>query len=567
MDCRKKNIRGIGMSIFTKVMLSVVITLLSVIMVIEISNFYVIKKNRERAEELYQNTLDYYGGFWEDKLGMLNTSLLTLVGYESGKNFHSLLDNDNNLDVEVSKIELLKEMDDIVLRQDSRVCLFTYAPERNVFIHSSEQSWPYEVQNQINQKIILHIKEQNIENNLMWETIEVNDKYYFLKIFHMQKGYAGAIIECSQLLEGFRGEQDSSEAVFVETSDGEIIDIIGTNLAKKSVLRFEKGLNFTEVKLIVLMQDAKLYSNGSYVGVLTISTILLAFLIVLINMQFQKKTFFSPLERLKQAMEKFSAGDTNVRLSEFSGGKEIGLLYHTFNHMAEQITDLKIGIYESELEKREIQSDYLKMQIQPHFYTNNLNLIHGLAQMGEYRAIQKLSTAMATYFRYLLGEKGTFVLMKEELLCVKKYAEIQKFRYGGKLDIEIEIFDDIEEQLILPLVLQTFVENSVKHNVTLVEKLDILVTIKVKNGYLSIAVHDNGVGFEKEILEKILAGERISEKGQHIGIMNVKERVGLFYQEEAVLEINSEPGNTRVSLRLPLVLTEEERKHEYYVGR
>lgn len=68
--------------------------------------------------------------------------------------------------------------------------------------------------------------------------------------------------------------------------------------------------------------------------------------------------------------------------------------------MDTQISRLKVEVYEKELEKQKIQSDFLRVQIQPHFYANILNLIYGLAQVKDYGAIQKLSSNTAGYFRY-----------------------------------------------------------------------------------------------------------------------------------------------------------------------
>ena len=80
----------------------------------------------------------------------------------------------------------------------------------------------------------------------------------------------------------------------------------------------------------------------------------------------------------------------DVRLPERENVSQIGQLYQTFNHMADQIQILRIDVYEKELERQRARSRFLQVQIQPHFYTNILNLIHGMAQIQDFEEIQKL---------------------------------------------------------------------------------------------------------------------------------------------------------------------------------
>ena len=111
--------------------------------------------------------------------------------------------------------------------------------------------------------------------------------------------------------------------------------------------------------------------------------------------------------------------------------------------------------------------------------------------------------------------------------------------------------------MVIPLVLQTFAENSVKHNITLVQNLIIKISINKREDMLVIVIEDNGVGFEDNIIEKIHTNENVSKDGEHIGIQNVKERLKLLYKEKASVNIESRPGATRVCVMLPIIVPEE----------
>ncbi len=221
--------------------------------------------------------------------------------------------------------------------------------------------------------------------------------------------------------------------------------------------------------------------------------------------------------------------------------------------MVTQISRLKVEVYEKELEKQKIQSDFLRVQIQPHFYANILNLIYGLAQVKDYGAIQKLSSNTAGYFRYLLGNKSTFAVLREEVACVKNYIEIQKMRYHDSLVFDLDIEESALGQPVLPMVLQTFVANCVKHNITMVPVLRVWVSIRISDEKLMMKICDNGVGINAQLLDKLKKHENISRNGERIGIQNVWERLCMFYKDQARMEISSMPSDTQITITLPAI--------------
>ena len=157
----------------------------------------------------------------------------------------------------------------------------------------------------------------------------------------------------------------------------------------------------------------------------------------------------------------------------------------------------------------------------------------------------------AAYFRYLMGRKGTFVSLEEELKCLMNYIEIQHVRYAGMLEIHVDVEEEAGNAMILPLVIQTFVGNSVKHNIMQVPLLKIEVFVrKVGKKRLEIRIRDNGIGFEPEVLRKINNNESLEEEGEHIGIQNIKERIQEFYGSSYDFAITSREGFSEVRLLL-----------------
>ncbi len=542
-----------GLSIFSKVAFSAWITVIVCVFVVEVFNLLIISRNQKRAEELYERSLKYYCEFWGERMRILNTSMLQLAGRTDSADYITLCESDDQLSVEVSKIQLCRELEQIAVRNDNRIGLFITVPERDCFLSSSQAF--SEGGERIRLAIQDTIESEFIQNVGEWRVLWAGDVVYLVQIYHIRSGYIGAIVKGEEVLSELWGGEQVADAVEIRQEDGTVIAYFGKQVAEEgNILTFEQKLNQTNVYLTAVLADSRLYGGSTYMLIMICCVVGLVLLIVSVELIIQNKVVFEPLEKLRQAMERFSGGDMEVRLPAYQGNKQIGHLHRTFNEMTEQITHLKVSIYEKELEKERIKSNYLRVQIQPHFYANILNLIYGMAQIGEYAGIQKLSRATAEYFRYLLGERGTFVLVSEELRGLKSFVEIEKIRYGDRVQIQIEAQKGVESQLILPLLIQTFVENSVKHNVTLDSVLEVLVRIYREDGMLKICVEDNGDGFSPEILKRIQNNENISVNGEHIGITNVQERIRLFYEQEAELKIESCKGRTVVNIYLPEVI-------------
>lgn len=552
MKFAKMNRWNFGKSIYMKVMISFLISLLFAVLAIEISNLYVINKNRVRAEELFQNSLDFYSRFWGEKFRTLNASLLTIVGFENGENFNNICDSTNQLTIEISKIGLLNELDEIANRHENKVYLLAYVPKKNIYVYSKTVLWSYEKQLVIDEYVRNYINNNNITNNTKWDIIKVGEEDCFIQLYHMGNGYIGAIINARDILEELQGNSEIADAAAIEDKHGKLLANLGMDLHRKSVLRFDRSLKYTDSRLVVLISDSKLYSNKFYIGILTASTLVLAFIIILLNMLFQKKTVFNPLERLREAMEKFSEGNTRVLLPDYQKQNEIRILYQTFNKMAEQILKLKIDVYETMLEKQRIQGSFLRVQIQPHFYTNILNLIYGFAEIKDYKNIQALSVYTSRYFRYLLSDKEDFVTLEQEMECVRNYIMIQQKRYLECLEVRIDCRVDTREHMIPPLLVQTFLENSIKHNITLIPKLEVSISIWEENRKLKMKIEDNGVGFDKTVMHRLNAKENIEENGKHIGISNIRSRLALLYQEESEILIRNMEQGTEIMLSVPV---------------
>lgn len=248
------------------------------------------------------------------------------------------------------------------------------------------------------------------------------------------------------------------------------------------------------------------------------------------------KLVVKDLEKLQKNMEDIEQGDMTIWV-ERDARDEMGNLIRGFKRMIGEIERLIHEVYEGKLLQRQYEMKALQAQINPHFLYNSLSLINWKALEAGKEDISKLTLALSTFYRTSLNRGNNVLTIERELENMKSYLEIQSCMHDNSFDVEIEIDESILTYETLNLVLQPLVENAIEHGVDLLEDrrgcIRITGTADEKNIYL--AVEDNGVGMEKEVLDSIL-----EFKTRGYGVRNVNARIKLFYGDAYALRIESE---------------------------
>jgi Predicted signal transduction protein with a C-terminal ATPase domain len=230
---------------------------------------------------------------------------------------------------------------------------------------------------------------------------------------------------------------------------------------------------------------------------------------------------------------------------------EIGQLTAEFNRMTLQIKSLIHDVYIADIQKKELllkrnqsQLHALQSQINPHFLFNSLETIRMRSLMKKEEETARIIHNMAKIFRKSLAWGKDWVTIRDELDLVACFLEIQKYRFGDKLDFRIEADDSVMDMMIPKMTLQPLVENASIHGI---EKSKEGGLIRVEVGRsergLVCAVKDDGAGIPADKLEAILSELELSEDiGESVGIKNVYYRLKLYYQERVQFEATSEEG-------------------------
>lgn len=278
------------------------------------------------------------------------------------------------------------------------------------------------------------------------------------------------------------------------------------------------------------------------------------------------KAISRPIRDLSEEMK-------TITLNEYSGSTlesredEIGILQDSFNHMITRNKELIAQQYQAKLEKRNAQLRALQAQINPHFMYNTLQVIGGMALEKDAPEVYSVTLALSDILRYSLNFSKEMVCLEEEVEYLKSYVMIQNERFGGKVQLKLELEPDTRKCLIPKLILQPLAENSFEHGL-LNKAGDWLLTVEshtTPEGDLLICIKDNGIGFDSErlaqIREKIeLDTVKALNSGSHIGLANVHARIKLRSAKEGHgVSIDSSPETgTTVSVRMSALY--EERK-------
>lgn len=202
-----------------------------------------------------------------------------------------------------------------------------------------------------------------------------------------------------------------------------------------------------------------------------------------------------------------------------------------------------------QLEKQNLQQqlEYLKYQINPHFFMNTLNNIHALVDIDPEKAkttIVELSKMM----RYILYEGNkSLIPVAREIQFINNYITLMKLRYTDKVKISLDIQHAINDMGIPPLMLITFIENAFKHGISYQQESFINIIISFTGKRLFFTCINSKK--QEENSEKQETG--LPKQGG-VGLANVKRRLELIYGDKYTLEIKDNIDTYNVKLDLPM---------------
>lgn len=244
-----------------------------------------------------------------------------------------------------------------------------------------------------------------------------------------------------------------------------------------------------------------------------------------------------PEMRLFSPMPLFGPGEM---VAVFGGlllmGMNLGVkLYFRSQEATEALTQIEKHALERQLQ-------YLKYQVNPHFFMNTLNNIHALVNIDPERAKASI-VELSKLMRYVLYEgNNKLTPLSREVQFLRNYVQLMSMRYNtGNVSISLDAPDVLPDSMLPPLLLVIFVENAFKHGISYRTKSFVEISLQPHADRLLFSCRNSRPEIKHD--ENMKGG---------VGLSNVRRRLDLLFPNDYTLDIKEEEDTYTVKLEIPL---------------
>lgn len=265
------------------------------------------------------------------------------------------------------------------------------------------------------------------------------------------------------------------------------------------------------------------------------------------------KNVTTPILELKENARSVQEGNFNIEITK-NTNDEIGELSEQFGKMVIHIHKLMNEIIEEQEIRRNYELMLLNAQINPHFLYNTLDSLMWMIRIQKLDDAQIMLQSLTNFLKTGLNQGKDIIALKQETENVKSYLSIQKLRYKSKLEYDVFLDTEAENIQIPKLILQPLVENAIYHGIKPKEQGgNISVWSYLHKGTLILKVKDNGIGMNSQELNSLtddMEAVDVKQRSSY-GMVNVNERLQLFFKERYSISIESKPNmGTEVIIRI-----------------
>jgi len=209
----------------------------------------------------------------------------------------------------------------------------------------------------------------------------------------------------------------------------------------------------------------------------------------------------------------------------------------------------ELRLAEAETAAHAAQVRALRYQVNPHFLFNTLNSLSALVMSGRADRAEEMLMALSTFFRTSLSmDPSVDVSLAEEIALQRLYLDIEQVRFPDRLEVNIDIPDDLAEARIPALILQPLVENAIKYGVSsTTARVDLSIRARrLDGGRMQLDVVNRAIGTPSK---KVAAP---THEGTGLGLTNVRQRLEAHFGSRADVRFGPIPGGYEVSLAMPV---------------
>ena len=282
--------------------------------------------------------------------------------------------------------------------------------------------------------------------------------------------------------------------------------------------------------------------------------------VLLLNRSFTKR--IRGLSKVFQSVN----GEHLVRMPHEDGEDEIGSMIRNYNRMVDRTNELIQTVYKNKIKEQEIlvgrknaELLALQSQINPHFLFNALESIRMRSLLKKENETADMVEKLAIMQRQYVDWGNDSVQIEQELEFVQAYLSLQKYRFGDRLNYNLDIATECMQNRIPKLTIVTFVENACVHGIESKASPGwIFVRVYKKDGQLWIEIEDTGSGMNQQQILQIQndmqnADIQMLKERKSVGMLNACLRLRMQTKDHVCFEIDGEEGaGTWITIRIPM---------------
>jgi two-component system, sensor histidine kinase YesM len=541
-----RNFRFIYNSISFKIFLIIIVILAPLISLLIYNNYQARESLLDQVKGTHRNMLQTY-------LIQIDAQLKNSMGYTLDMALFQndpkiLIDDTDESTIAFAKNRVFTSLSNRLISNNLIDAFFLYVEHQDYFIIVTQHGVSSSELEELKKYVVLNYRGENTANTFpksTWNFTQVDKRNSLINLSNGNNGIiAGAYTSTDRLLNSFVQEDFTNlNLSFIPTT------ALGAEANKlpQDTLLISGRSSVSNISLVEYLPEKKVLNDLPFIQkyILVVSIFLILMLPILILLM--KLIVVNPLQKLTKSMHRIRSGDLMYRINIKRSSNEFQIVNITFNKMMDDLQHLKIDVYEEKIKAQKSQLRNLQLQIKPHFLINSLNMVNNLIQNENLASARDLILHSVDYFRYMSKAENDFVPLNEEIKHVTDYLEIQKLRYKDKFTYSININQLIEDMLVPPMLIQNFVENSIKYAIEMSKLIHISIKVEYFEvdyyPYAKIIITDTSMGYPTDILERLNSGKKITDSlGEHIGIYNSVQRMRILYEGKARWKFYNDSG-------------------------
>lgn len=333
-----------------------------------------------------------------------------------------------------------------------------------------------------------------------------------------------------------------------EETELKMIDDKTVQIGNQAYIYRERGIQGLPWKLAVFAPSDTAYHGLNNIFFMTLAMIVGCLVLFGLPGVFFSLAITENIRKLSYAMNEIGSGNLDVEI-DIKPGDEIGIIAGQMEKMLSRLKETIQTLYQTTIDKQQLELKTLQAQINPHFLYNALSTMKWTAMEENADSTAYIAEQLSEFYRTSLNSGKTMITFENELRNAKAYISMELMISDNGFDVTYEIDETIYPYFCINFILQPVIENAIFHGIKTRQDNDrgcILLAAHAVGETIVVSVTDNGPGISSERIEGILKGT-----GKGYGLGNIQSRIQLTFGKEYGVHIKSDASGTCVTLTLP----------------